>query len=511
MKVSEVYVGMIQRLDAMDKPYEPASWKVFDSIGGAARWCRLGCLGKKGVYAQAVVKVTADQAVAVWQGGVIRPAGVWEVIERAILAFLSELLSGIRDEYILPKMTPGEVADKWGKGVSWREKVEEAASWAEREIQGEASSARLLNMTGPDSAPEPIARVCWLPTTMTEVEPAALTEPIPAHVRHTMPPAELPDGIGEVVVGVIDTGCNRAHPLLIASDIVVINCTGYAGHEFDANGHGTAVASQVVGRASSGVRIGGAVGCKVVVAGVLHPVEGWGLDSWIARGIRACVRAGCRVINASIGGDSPMPETEKAIEEARLRGVLIVAAAGNGGAGKGEVSYPARYPLTLAVSAVNDSDHYAAFSQRGGGEDIAARGVNQLLAISGGRVGTMSGTSMAAPHVTSAVARYLAVSDDLSGTETDAARAFDAITASGDPAQQPAGTRPEVAMLLDCSEAVGLIDTPAPVDPPKKPDGGITIDYTPVTAGAFRTLEKVSALLAEAMELRAVITFKPAE
>lgn len=470
------YLAVVQKLDADDKPMgEPDAMEHAD-IGRAEKWCRLRMLGKGGRAAQLVILLTPDRCEVKAANGIVRPADVWDEIERLILDVLEGIIKGIRKRWAEEDRRPkGADPDTGRRAREWREAVNEARKWAAAEVVA-AGAMGVGPSVDLEHPPEPVAGVQWFGEGCDAVAESVITEPIPAHFRHAMDPGTLPENIGEIVVGVVDTGCRVYHETLRAAQIEVIDCTGRGLHDSDPNGHGTAVVSQIVGRTAGGIRFGGAVGVKVVAAGSLDPRSGVGIDSWIARGVRACVKAGCRVVNMSLGGDTPLPETERAIREANRAGVLVVAAAGNGGPGKGGVSYPARYPEAFAVSAVGDSDAYAGFSQRGEGEDISARGANQLVAIGANLLGVMSGTSMAAPHVTAAAARVLATGDELYGQEMDGERARAALADEAEPGKMGPGDGQALPLVMLCEPAEGSLGVPTPVDPPKPNPPGDTVN-----------------------------------
>jgi subtilisin family serine protease len=137
--------------------------------------------------------------------------------------------------------------------------------------------------------------------------------------------------------------------------------------------------------------------------------NGWYSD--IAAGIVYAADSGARIINLSLGGASDSQTLRAAVDYARERGSIVVAATGNTG---GAVLYPAAYEPVLAVAATDANDQHASFSNYGPQVDVAAPGVDIYStwchpdAISGLCLGnyyfTKSGTSMAAPHVSGVAA-----------------------------------------------------------------------------------------------------------
>ena len=120
----------------------------------------------------------------------------------------------------------------------------------------------------------------------------------------------------------------------------------------------------------------------------------------IAFGSGAAFEADLRVINLSLSG--PANEVlQKAIAAAQARGIVIVAAAGNNGAGA-EPSYPAAYPGVVAVTAVDHDLNVYQRATRGPYVDLAAPGVNVWTASSPGPGSLKTGTSYAVPFVSAA-------------------------------------------------------------------------------------------------------------
>lgn len=217
-----------------------------------------------------------------------------------------------------------------------------------------------------------------------------------------------------VKVAVLDSGYDAAHPAL-AGVVTASKGFTYNGEEdvSDSLGHGTHVAATVAGRGP--VYRGIAPGAEVVAGKVLED-SGWGQQSWVIDGMEwAAVEQRADVVNLSLGSrdtqaDDPL---EQAVDRLTAStGALFVVAAGNeGAAGDRTVGSPAGAAAALAVGAVDRDDALAPFSSRGPrlGDraikpDVTAPGVGIVSAVPGGGYATMTGTSMAAPHVAGAAA-----------------------------------------------------------------------------------------------------------
>jgi major intracellular serine protease len=111
----------------------------------------------------------------------------------------------------------------------------------------------------------------------------------------------------------------------------------------------------------------------------------------------------------SLGGPSPSPQIKKAVQYAHSKGVILVCAAGNEGDDNpltNEISYPAMFPECLSIAAVSKKDGLpvARFSNSNAEVDYAGIGVDVVSMEPGGTWQTMSGTSMACPHVAGFIA-----------------------------------------------------------------------------------------------------------
>lgn len=205
-------------------------------------------------------------------------------------------------------------------------------------------------------------------------------------------------------IAIIDTGIDAGHPDLQANlgeGHAVTSCWWGCEYDWgDDNGHGTHCA----GIADAVNNTQGVVG--VSANATLHAVKvlnsfGSGSYSDIAAGIEHVADRGWDVASLSLGG-SYSAAVADAVDYAYNRGVLVVAAAGNSGPCTDCVSSPATESNAIAVSATNNSDGLASFSSTGPEIEIAAPGAEIYSTYTGGGYDTLSGTSMACPHVAGA-------------------------------------------------------------------------------------------------------------
>ena len=236
---------------------------------------------------------------------------------------------------------------------------------------------------------------------------------------------------GAVVVAVIDTGVDYAHPDLAANmwrnprevpgngrdddgngfvdDVFGADFRDNDGDPRDDAGHGTHVAGIIGARGGNGVGVTGVAWITQIMALRFMSASG-GYTSDAVRAIDYAVANGAKVINASWGGTTPDPALAAAIGRARAAGAIVVVAAGNGATNiDAGPFYPANYARqfdnVVTVAATDRSDNLAGFSNSGAATvAVAAPGVSILSTLPNGRYGSMSGTSMATPFVSGAVA-----------------------------------------------------------------------------------------------------------
>ncbi len=223
-----------------------------------------------------------------------------------------------------------------------------------------------------------------------------------------------------VLVAIIDTGVDCAHPDLKCNLTDGANMTNSATPPMDDNGHGTHVAGIIAGQGKDGGVFGVAPQVTIIPVKVLS-ADGSGNLSDVVSGIYWAMTHGARVINMSLGAPTSATALEQAVHKAYQAGVVIVAAAGNDGenasrsGGNSTVDYPGAYPWVIAVAASDRSDHIAPFSSFGPAVDITAPGDGILSTVPNGYE-KMSGTSMASPHIAGVAA--LAVASGASGPES---------------------------------------------------------------------------------------------
>jgi len=281
-----------------------------------------------------------------------------------------------------------------------------------------------------------------------------------------------------VVVAVLDTGIDKSHPTFSGVEIVEQDFTGTSNG--DQHGHGTHTAATIFGRDVGGVRVGIARGVKKALIGKVLSSTGEGSSEMVFKAIQWALDQGAHVISMSLGFDFPgasqrmhaagLPEAaavSNALEAYRTNlrffdalmqlvkvkaafedTAVVVAAAGN------ESARPA-YTIAASLPAAADGVISVAALAQGGGRLevasfsntmplIAAPGVDIVSAKSGGGFQTMSGTSMACPHVSGVAALW-----------------WEALRKSG-------AVRPSAALVISKmvagAQTTGLSESAGPVD-----------------------------------------------
>ncbi len=249
---------------------------------------------------------------------------------------------------------------------------------------------------------------------------------------------ELSTGNEEVVVGVVDTGVNYLHPDLagimwrnpgeipangidddengVVDDVFGFNAREGDGDPFDENGHGSHVAGTIGAHGNNSVGVSGVNWNVRVMALQFLGGNGSGDVNGAIAAIEYAIMmknrgVNLRVLNNSWGGGEYSRALEDVIREAENAGILFVAAAGNSYSDNdSRPAYPSSYQLdnVVSVAAVDSNGNLAEFSNYGAlSVDVAAPGVGILSTHLADNYQFLSGTSMAAPHVSGVAALVL--------------------------------------------------------------------------------------------------------
>jgi len=222
-----------------------------------------------------------------------------------------------------------------------------------------------------------------------------------------------------VTVAILDTGVYKDHLDLKANIVDCKDATkrGIKKGCVDDNGHGTHVAGTIAANGGSdgeGI-FGVAPEAKLMVIKVCGPT-GACMNDDIATGIRYAADNGANIISMSLGGDTQSSLIRDAIDYAvNQKGVLVIAAAGNDGPAEGSIDYPGANVNVVAVGAINSGEGVPDWSSRGINDgdylveerevELAAPGVFVESTYKDGCYKSMSGTSMATPHVAGLAAK----------------------------------------------------------------------------------------------------------
>lgn len=304
-----------------------------------------------------------------------------------------------------------------------------------------------------------------------------------------------------VNVAVIDTGIDGTHPDLMGRVILAKSFVGGSPYRDDL-GHGTFVAGLIAANPSNNLGIAGmAFNARLMIAKVVDGSGNISLQGEVAA-IRWAADNGARVINLSLGGvrdpldpalDTYSPLEQAAIEYAYSKGVVVVAAVGNGPQSPrtpwGFADYPAALPHVIGVSAVRADGSVPGYSNRDAlYNDIAAPGDGIFSTIPTGLVDNRPeclnepysdcgppefqqgiGTSFAAPQVSAAAALLLGQDPNLTPDQVSwlLERSADDANALTGCAQCPAGRDQYTGWgTLDVLTALSRLTDGTPLPPP---------------------------------------------
>jgi thermitase len=222
---------------------------------------------------------------------------------------------------------------------------------------------------------------------------------------------------GGALVGIVDTGIRATHEDLAGKVAYCAKSQGVLpvlagsiqeGSCADDNGHGSHTSGTITANTNNGKGVAGvAFNSKLAVCKALGGPLGQGSTADVANCIVWAHNKGAKVISMSLGGGDSTT-LHNAVQTAwaggGAGGTVLVAAAGNDG--DSTVNYPAGYAEVVSVAATDSNDARASFSNANADVEIAAPGVNVLSTYNSSDTSytTLSGTSMATPHVAGATA-----------------------------------------------------------------------------------------------------------
>ena len=221
-----------------------------------------------------------------------------------------------------------------------------------------------------------------------------------------------PTGIAKVAI--LDTGVDALHPELAGVVVPGTSILDSSDGTTDPSGHGTwlagIVAAQTGGTSPDGIAGVAYDGVRIMPVTVLN-ASGEGLDSDVIAGVIWAVDHGADVILMAFSNPGFSPALQEAIDYAWSRGVVLVAAAGNGATNA--PTFPAGDRGVMGVAATDQNDAQAFFSNEGEAVFIAAPGTDIQTTGSGDAYAVISGTSAAAAHVAGLAAFMKAVDPTL--------------------------------------------------------------------------------------------------
>ena len=211
-----------------------------------------------------------------------------------------------------------------------------------------------------------------------------------------------------VKVAVVDTGIDFTHPDIVPNYKGGISFDPSETSPRDFNRHGTHVAGTIAAAMNDAGVIGVAPSAYLYAVKVLSS-NGSGNWSWLIAGLEWCINNGMQVVNMSLGGSSAPTALQTMCDLAWSKGLILVAAAGNsdGSDTSDTVGFPAKYKSVIAVSNITDANTLGPSSSRGPKVELCAPGTNILSTVPGGGHSSLTGTSMASPHVAGAPALAL--------------------------------------------------------------------------------------------------------
>jgi subtilisin len=234
--------------------------------------------------------------------------------------------------------------------------------------------------------------------------PTAGTQVIQWGVNRVNAPAAWAKSRGAgVKVVVIDTGLDMTHPDLAGNIKGGWNAIAKSDNFNDDHGHGTHCGGNIAALDNEIGIVGVAPKADLYGVKVLD-ANGSGTFDDVIAGMQWAIDNHMEIASMSLGADQGNQALADMVAAMKKGGVTLIAAAGNSG---GAVGFPGGYPEAIAVAAMDQNDLLADFSSRGPQVAVIAPGVDVYSLSKNGGYETMSGTSMATPHVAGLAVLYV--------------------------------------------------------------------------------------------------------
>lgn len=232
-----------------------------------------------------------------------------------------------------------------------------------------------------------------------------------------------------VVVAVIDTGLNTAHPDIVGNTVAGYDYVDNTTTVKDLAGHGTAVSGCIAATANNGIGIAGIAGTANIkiapyrAGGTYEGDTNLSIANICAALYDAANRSDVKVINMSFCTYDASIALETAVADAASAGKVLIAASGNqgkiGNIDAGKYAYPASYDHVISVGATTNTDTIASYSQHNDQVDLCAPGDAVYTTSFTGDYKSVSGTSFSSPVVAGACAVLMAADSTLTSAKVE--------------------------------------------------------------------------------------------
>ena len=313
----------------------------------------------------------------------------------------------------------------------------------------------------------------------------------------------------DVTIAVVDTGIDTDHADLgdrvrWGANTVGTGYTDGRARADDGNGHGTHVAGIIAAQDNDRGTVGIAPQARLYAMKALAN-DGTGTLSDVIEAIDLSVKGpdetvgtddDADVVSLSLGTSTDSDALERAVTGASDHATIVAAAgnAGDGDANTDTVQYPAKYDGVIGVAATDEGAATPTWSSEGDTVDLAAPGVSVVSTYPGGEYRSMSGTSMAAPHVSGTAALYIAAETARTGRTPTGSDVQAALTGAALDIESAGMDTHSGAGLVQA----GAIDTDSPTGTIVAPGSGETLSgETQVVVDAQHPAESPSSLSVE--------------